>query len=85
MLKAGRGARSSHAAMAGSSGAASASRTRINDLIGGVVLRAIEVVRDVLTDSAKGAIKEKAAAVAARYLAKRVDDQVTEGVYLAST
>ena len=61
---------------------ASAARSRIGDMVGGIVIKAVDVVRDALTDSAKDAIKDKAAAVAARFLAKKVDDQVTEGVYL---
>jgi hypothetical protein len=35
-----------------------------------------------VTDAAKDAIKDQAAAFAAKLLAKKVDDQVTEGMYL---
>lgn len=58
-----------------------ATRSRLGDVLGGVLLKAVHVVREVVPDLVKDQIKGTAASGVAQVFAKKVDGQVTEGLY----
>ncbi len=56
-------------------------RSGVRDFLGGIVIKAVDVVSGVVQDAFKGAVTDALSLAAVEKLAGAVDGQVTEGVY----